>query len=52
LPPIRYIGATCTGEIHPLCRGPLYKLIGNEDALSFLNFPEKYLPVFSVLLKD
>jgi glucose-6-phosphate isomerase len=52
LPHVRYIGATCIGEIHPLCRGPLYNLIGNNEALSFLNFPEKYLPVFSVLLKD
>jgi hypothetical protein len=52
LPPLRYIGATCTGKIHPFCRGPLYNLISNEDSLSFLNFPEKFLPVFSVLLKD
>ena len=52
LPMVRYIGATCTGEIHPFCKGPLYKLIGNKDALSFLNFPERYVPVFSVLLKD
>jgi len=52
LPPVRYIGATCSGEIHPFCKGPLYKLIGNKDALSFLNFPERYVPVFSVLLKD
>jgi glucose-6-phosphate isomerase len=52
LAPVRYTGATCTGEIHPFCRGPLYKLIGNGERLSFLNFPEKYLPVFSVLLKD
>lgn len=52
VPPVRSIGATCSGDIHPLCRGPLYNLIGNEDMLSFLNFPEKYLPVFSVLLKD
>jgi len=52
LPPLRYIGATCTGKIHPFCRGPLYNLISNGDSLSFLNFPEKFLPVFSVLLKD
>jgi len=52
LPPIRYIGSTCGNGVHPLCRGPLYNLIGNDDALSFLNNPEKFLPVFSVLLKD
>ena len=51
-PPIRYLGPTCGNGVHPLCKGPLYSLIGNEDALSFLNFPEKFLPVFSVLLKD
>jgi glucose-6-phosphate isomerase len=52
LSPVRYIGATCRNETHTLCRGPLYNLIGNEDALSFLNYPEKFLTVFSVLLKD
>jgi glucose-6-phosphate isomerase len=52
LPHVRYIGATCSKEIHPLCRGPLYNLIGNENALSFLNYPENFLTVFSVLLKD
>ncbi len=52
MPPIRHRGAPCAGMLHPLCRGPLYSLIGNEDALSFLNFPEKYLPVFSVLLNE
>ncbi|MFY9801231.1 MAG: glucose-6-phosphate isomerase family protein, partial [Methanoregula sp.] len=52
LPPVRYTGATCRNETHPLCRGPLYNLIGNDEALSFLNYPEKFLTVFSVLLKD
>jgi glucose-6-phosphate isomerase len=52
VPPVRYIGATCASGIHHLCKGPLYDLIGNESALSFLNEPEKFLTVFSVLLKD
>ncbi|MFA4861516.1 glucose-6-phosphate isomerase family protein [Methanoregula sp.] len=37
---------------HRICKGPLYSLIGNRSAVEFLNFPEKYLPVFEVLLKD
>ncbi|MFA5348503.1 MAG: glucose-6-phosphate isomerase family protein, partial [Methanoregula sp.] len=52
LPPVRYLGATCARGMHHLCKGPLYDLIGNEAALSFLNEPEKFLTVFSVLLKD
>lgn len=52
LPPLRYIGATCVPGLHPLCKAPLYGMIGNETALSFLNKPEQFLTVFSVLLKD
>ncbi len=52
LPPLRYIGATCAPGLHPLCKAPLYGMIGNETALSFLNKPEQFLTVFSVLLKD
>lgn len=51
LPPIRYLGASCGKGKHRICKAPLYDLIGNEDALLFLNFPEKFLTVFSVLLK-
>jgi len=50
-PPIRHTGASCGIGTHRICKAPLYNLIGNEDALSFLNFPEKFLTVFSVLLK-
>jgi len=52
LPPVRHLRATCAGEINPFYKEPLYSLIGNDDALSLLNFPEKYRSVFSVLLKD
>lgn len=52
LPPVRYINTRCGNEMHPLLKGPLYNLIGNEAALSFLNFPEKFLKFFSLLLKD
>ena len=51
-PPIRHIGAGCGTGTHRICRAPLYDLIGDKDALSFLNFPEEFLTVFSVLLKD
>ena len=50
-PPMRHIGAGCGMGTHRICKAPLYNLIGNEDALAFLNFPEKFLTVFSVLLK-
>jgi hypothetical protein len=30
---------------------PLYDLIGNDDALAFLNFPEIFLTIFSASLK-
>ncbi len=52
LPPLRHLGATCASGMGHLCKAPLYDLIGNETALSFLNEPEKFLTVFSVLLKD
>ena len=50
-PPIRYLGSSCGRGAHRICKAPLYDLVGNEDALSFLNYPEKFLTVFSVLLK-
>ena len=52
VPPVRRTGATCGKGIYRFCSGPLYSLIGNEDALDFLNHPERYCAVFSVLLKD
>jgi hypothetical protein len=39
------------GEFRVL-KGPLYNLIGNEDALAFLNNPELYAPILEILLKD
>lgn len=52
VPPVRRIGATCGKGIYRFCSGPLYGLVGNGDALAFLNHPEKFSAVFSVLLKD
>jgi glucose-6-phosphate isomerase len=52
VPPVRMLGASCKRDTHRICKGPLYNLIGNEEALAFLNFPEEYQTVFEVLLKD
>jgi glucose-6-phosphate isomerase len=52
LPPVRRMGARCGKGIHRFCEGSLYSLIGNDTALAFLNHPEKYRAIFSVLLKD
>jgi len=50
-PSIRYLGISCKFGTHLLCNTPLYNLIGDDDILAFLNYPEKFLPVFSGLLK-
>ena len=52
VPPVRILGASCKRGTHRICKGPLYNLIGNEEALAFLNFPEQHQTVFEVLLKD
>jgi glucose-6-phosphate isomerase len=51
-PPVRRLAATCRRGTQRICKGPLYDLIGNAEALAFLNFPEQYGPVFEALLKD
>jgi glucose-6-phosphate isomerase, archaeal len=51
IPPVRHLGASCGRGTHRICKGPLYDLIGNEDSLAFLNFPEQFGTVFTVLLK-
>jgi len=52
IPPVRHLGANSGRGTHRISKGPLYNLIGNEDALAFLNYPEKFSTVFTVLLKD
>jgi len=53
MPPVRRMDAACgKGTMHRLCNAPLYTLIGNEDALRFLNRPEEYRAIFAVLLKE
>jgi len=51
VPPVRMLGPSCRRGTQRICRGPLYDLIGNDEALAFLNAPEEYLPVFESLLK-
>lgn len=51
VPPIRRLGPSCRVGTQRICKGPLYDLVGNPDALCFLNYPEKYLPVFKALIK-
>lgn len=51
VPPLRSIRADMISENFPVCRGPLYSLIGNDEALSFLNFPERYLALLTGLLQ-
>jgi glucose-6-phosphate isomerase len=51
IPPVRRLGAGCQQGTQRICKGPLYDLIGNGDALAFLNVPEQYQPVFKAILK-
>jgi glucose-6-phosphate isomerase, archaeal len=52
MPPVRWMDAVCGKGSPRLCNAPLYSLIGNEDALRFLNHPEEYRAIFAVLLKE
>jgi glucose-6-phosphate isomerase len=51
IPLVRRLGASCQRGTQRICKGPLYALIGNGDALRFLNVPEQYQPVFRAILK-
>ena len=51
-PPPRRIRAAGGKASHRFWKGPIYGLVGNGEALAFLNHPEQYLPALSVLLKD
>jgi glucose-6-phosphate isomerase len=51
IPEVRYPGTHWRSAMHQFCKGPLYNLIGNEDLLAFLNFPEHYPGIFPNLLK-
>jgi glucose-6-phosphate isomerase len=52
MPPIRHLDAVSGHGAHRFCRRPIYDLVGDEDALAFLNEPERFIPALSVLLKD
>jgi glucose-6-phosphate isomerase len=52
VPPVRHIHPRSGRGDRRIVHGPLYSLIGNEKALSFLNCPEDYAEIFRVLLKD
>jgi glucose-6-phosphate isomerase, archaeal len=51
VPPLRKLDAASGRGKHRFWKGPIYTLIGNEDALAFLNHPEEYSGILSVLLK-
>jgi len=52
VPPLRETVATCRAGTQRFCHGPIYSMIGNGEALAFLNRPEDYQSVFTVLIKD
>ena len=52
MPPVRkYAVVRGRGAAGRSCTGPIYVMIGDRDALAFLNEPEKYPAVFTGLLK-
>ena len=52
VPPVRHLTAgSGRGELRVI-EGPLYSLVGNRDALAFLNNPEDYRTALLALLKD
>lgn len=52
VPAVRKMGMGFSIERYRFCASPLYDLIGNGEALAFLNHPEQYREVFKGLLKD
>jgi len=51
VPPARWLDAASGRGKHRFWKGPIYTMIGNTDALAFLNHPEQYAGILSVLLK-
>jgi len=49
VPPVRSVSPGSKRDGVP--KGPLYSLIGDEKALSFLNYPERFSPLFENLLR-
>jgi glucose-6-phosphate isomerase len=50
-PPVRHLDAASGHGAHRFCKRPIYDLLGDEEALAFLNDPERFMPALSVLLK-
>lgn len=50
-PPARRISAASGHGAHRFCREPIYDLVGKDDALAFLNEPERFIPALEILLK-
>jgi glucose-6-phosphate isomerase len=51
VPAVRTVRPKSGNGDHRIPRGSLYSLIGNAEALSFLNAPEQYSAIFDILLK-
>ncbi len=52
IPPVRSVRPKSGNGVHRVLRAPLYSLIGNAEALAFLNNPERYSAILDILLKD
>ena len=52
IPPVRSVRPKSGNGDHRILRGPLYSLIGNAEALAFLNSPEHYSSILDILLID
>jgi len=52
VPPVRSVRPRSGNGDHRVPKGPLYSLIGNAEALAFLNAPEESAAILSILLKE
>jgi glucose-6-phosphate isomerase len=52
IPEVRDPGTHWRTAMHRFCKGPLYNLIGNEEMLTLLNYPEKYHQIFAEMLEE
>lgn len=52
VPPIRSVTPKSGHGEYRFLQGSLYSLIGNAEALAFLNNPERYTAILEILLKD
>jgi glucose-6-phosphate isomerase len=51
VPLVRYLNAASGHGTHSFWKRPIYEMIGDEDALAFLNYPERFIPILETLLK-